>query len=128
MGAKGHTFLSAVLGENRNEVRSLPAYVAKLAESQGYQKVVVLLDQNLEYEGGSLKGTDICRTLREDFSFRGLIFIQSCDDDAEDQQKYIAAGADACLSKGLKSLAAKLRKMTTTYHEKFSPQLTCGEP
>jgi len=123
--AKGHALLSTVLGESRYEVDGLPKFVAKLAESQGHKNIVCLIDQNLDYGAASIKGTDLCRALREVHRFGGLIFIQSADDDVAHENLYIAAGADACLGKGSGSMAAKLRKMSLIYHAKFSGPPTC---
>ena len=103
---------------------ALPGFVAKLAAHQGEQRLVVLLDQNLDYRdtphATSFKGTDLCRMLREQYCFGGLIFIQSADDDAESEKAYIGAGADGCLGKGLKhGHESLLRKLAVAYWHKY---------
>ena len=54
----------------------------------------------MEYRQGSIFGTDLCARLRQ-AQFKGVIFIRSANDDPISVKKFIAAGADGCLTKGV---------------------------
>ena len=56
-------------------------------------------------------GTDLCRTLREEMGWEGLLMIQSANDSSRDIAEYLEAGADGGIGKGLRGtreLAAQL--------------------
>jgi len=82
-------------------------------ENQTETLVIVILDQNMEYDEGHVLGTEITANLRN-AGFKGLIFIRSANDSPADVKAYLIAGADACLSKAgnVKELAADLVKKT----------------
>ena len=84
--------------------------VLKLAGQYGEDKILVILDQNLDgYPEGRVYGTGITKELR-DSGFGGPIFIRSANDDIDAVSKYIRAGATGSLSKSgrMQELVANL--------------------
>ena len=54
------------------------------------------------YTEGKVFGTDVTSELRSD-GFKGIILIQSADDDAASTNRHRRAGANGCVGKTLKS-------------------------
>ena len=82
----------AVFGEQLADVERFVA--AALADGD-----IVVCDQNLEYEGGAVLGTDLVHRLVAD-GFRGLLCIHSANDAKEDVAHYLASGAHVTVGKG----------------------------
>ena len=76
----------------------LTELILETAAERGDASVVVILDQNLEYDEGKAKGTQIIRELRQ-AGFSGVALIRSANDDAASGHVYREAGATGCLSK-----------------------------
>jgi len=99
---------SVVLGESAQEVESVIGVVME-------KKIdAVLLDQNLEYDGKCIKGTDIARRLRA-IGFDGVIIMRSANTEEHDQQLYSAAGAD-----GMSSKSQTSKQIADVVHEKVA--------
>ena len=71
---------SIVLGESYEEAAGLVEIVLAEAAARGDEKVVCILDQNMEYAAGTILGTEITMSLRE-AGFKGIIVIRSANDD-----------------------------------------------
>ena len=56
------------------------------------------MPQNMDYEEGTVKGTDVVKQLRARGA-NGIIFIRSANDDFEAMNEYLQAGATGSLSK-----------------------------
>ncbi len=54
----------------------MPQQLERLGRELGQHRVVVILDQNLPYPQGKVLGTDLCRRLRSEHAWDGLIFVQ----------------------------------------------------
>ena len=68
--------------------------VLKMAKRLGDHRVLCIIDQNLDdFDAGAFTGTGLVRELRER-GFGGLLVIQSANDELEDEQGYLDAGAD----------------------------------
>ena len=92
---------SVILGETFTDVMGLPDRLCELAGRVGHDKVVAILDQNLDqYDEGHFTGCEICRVLRQR-DFRGVIVIQSANDEKDDELLYMQAGADAAIGKAV---------------------------
>ena len=89
------------VGATRDEVLSLPLQLEALGRELGQMRVVCIFDENLNYAEGDLRGTELCRQLRSELGWEGVIIIQSANDSEEDVRLYLAAGADACHGKGV---------------------------
>jgi CheY-like chemotaxis protein len=81
------------LGAEEDDVELFTAMAAGEAE-------IVILDQHLEYSGGSYLGTTVAQRLRR-LGYRRMICIRSADDSPEDQELYKASGAHCFLGKNL---------------------------
>ncbi|KAL3918131.1 MAG: hypothetical protein SGPRY_006131, partial [Prymnesium sp.] len=93
---------SRILGENYDELVNLPQSVSELATEHGHDRVIVVLDQRLEIPGEPpLHGTDLCRQLRAEFKFEGLVLMLSANDESEACETAKKAGADGLAAKGL---------------------------
>ena len=90
---------SLILGETYAEVSALVPTVTSLVADVGAERVVLCLDQHLNYDEGCITGTDICTELRERHSYDGVIVILSANDEPEAAAEYRSAGADASLCK-----------------------------
>ena len=116
---------SLVLGDAFAEVAALPETVAKLAAAHGDARVIVHLDQQMVWDEESgtcaVFGTHLCRRLRDEVGFTGIIIVVSADDAPEAQIEYIDAGADVCFGKGKASLDA-LRRASPRSITSGSPQ------
>lgn len=121
---------SLVLGDAFAEVAALPETVAKLAAAHGDARVIVHLDQQMVWDEESgtcaVFGTHLCRRLRDEVGFTGVIIVVSADDAPEAQIEYIDAGADVCFGKGKASLDALLPRLAEIYHERFPAALPHG--
>lgn len=113
---------SRILGENYDELVNLPQSVSELATEHGHDRVIVVLDQRLEIPGEPpLHGTDLCRQLRAEFKFEGLVLMLSANDESEACETAKKAGADGLAAKGLHASVNKLKTvLATLYHQKFS--------
>jgi len=101
-----------VLGAQESDIELFTAMAAGEA-------AIVILDQHLEYSGGSHLGTTVAERLRK-LGYSGMICIRSADDSPEDQALYTAAGAHCFFCKDLpgkemvRRLAAAYRDFTET--------------
>ena len=97
---------SRVLGSDAAHVRSVPSLVQRLSAEHGALRVVVILDQNLDFDGieTPMLGTDLCRQLRAR-GFGGLIVIASANDDSESRDNFLRAGANRVVGKSLEEHA-----------------------
>jgi CheY-like chemotaxis protein len=103
---------SLVLGETYDEAAGVVDHMVRLGTEVGSDKLVLCLDQHMDYDEGSLCGTDVCAALRTRHAFDGVIVVLSANDDDEAKAEYHAAGVDASIGKGRvvkgKSLAETL--------------------
>ena len=54
---------------------------------------MLILDQNITFEDTDcVYGTDICKQLRQELGFTGVITIRSGNDSLQDREKYKNAG------------------------------------
>jgi len=85
---------SVVLGANYKEVANVPALVSALAESHGEEKIVVILDQNMDTWQGEkgIYGSDIIKQLGG-VKFKGVMCLRTGQDDAESIEVYKSHGA-----------------------------------
>lgn len=109
---------SLILGETYEEARSCPDRVMQLCAEHGEERVVLILDQNIDqYAEGALYGTDLCCKIRER-GFRGTIAISSANDELQDEREYLHAGADVCIGKGLTGgVPTILAKLANAHHK-----------
>ena len=92
-GAGGYTYYHIW------QVSDAPSIVHRLAAEHGDSRVIVQLDQFMEYHGrGMVLGTDLCVQMRE-LGFGGIISIISANDDEEAERHYRQSGADLSCSK-----------------------------
>ena len=93
---------SLVGGGNYGELEALPATIARLASEHGDEGVVVVLDENLELYGHPrIKGSEMCKQLRDVHNFGGVVVIYSANDEDESKEMAVAAGADGLIGKGV---------------------------
>lgn len=88
----------------------------------------VLLDQNLDHptRGGPLaKGTDLIPRLR-DVGFTGNIVMKSANSSSQDRMKYLAAGADGVIDKGVR-MASFSRELAAILHYSEAAAAAAGE-
>lgn len=96
--------------------------VASLVKAEGAERLVLCLDENMHYDEGSFRGSELCAQLRSEHAYRGVVVIISADDDEEAVSSYAAAGADASLSKSAgvagagKSMAEQLVEVVGRAH------------
>jgi len=99
---------SLILGETYEEMAGMVDNVIELAATHGDQRVLVILDQNLDgYDEGHFMGTGLVHELRQR-GFGGLLVIQSANDQLDDEQRYLEAGADGSIGKAVKGGASKI--------------------
>ena len=115
---------SVVLGETRTETALVPERVSALGTELGAERVITILDQNMNYVDGDVFGTDICRILRQDFAWEGAILILSANCEASDERDYLHAGADGALEKGV-SAASQMNALAQVYRRRF-PDKACS--
>ncbi|KAL1502911.1 hypothetical protein AB1Y20_010984 [Prymnesium parvum] len=113
---------SLILGEEYDALLQIPRTVAALAKRVGHERVIVVLDQNLELPGHSLLlGSELCRQLRQDYKFDGVVVILSANDEQENVKRAASAGADALVAKGLNADLEKMHTLLATlYFSRFS--------
>ena len=77
---------------------------------------IAICDQNLEFQTGTVYGTELLKQLKE-CGFPGLMCIHSSNDSPEDLETYAAAGAHLSLSKGMavRDLVKSLRQAYGQY-------------
>ena len=93
---------SLVVGGKYGELEALPATIARLASEHGDEGVVVVLDENLELYGHPrIKGSEMCKQLRDVHNFGGVVVIYSANDEDESKEMAVAAGADGLIGKGV---------------------------
>jgi hypothetical protein len=120
--AKANMEASLILGETYEEARTCLARVMELSAAHGEERMIVLLDQNIDQyhecaTEGVLQGTEICREMRRR-GFRGTIAICSANDEPKDEYKYLQAGANVSIGKGLAGgLSAILSKLADAHFE-----------
>jgi len=102
------TVQQTLMGAEENDVALFTAMAADEA-------AIVILDQHLEYSGGSYLGTTVAQRLQV-LGYSGMICIRSADDSPEDQALYTASGAHLFLSKGLPG-TEMVRRLATAYRE-----------
>jgi hypothetical protein len=114
---------SVVLGEAYEETAGLVDRVLDMAARLGDERVVCILDQNLDcYDEGKFQGTALVRKLRLR-DFRGLLVIQSANDALDDERDYKAAGADGSIGKAVKGgVPAMIDILSRLYHARFGVQ------
>jgi CheY-like chemotaxis protein len=97
---------SMILGETHEEVASLVETVLTAAKELGDANVVCIFDQNMEYDQGVIRGTEVVADLRRE-GFTGVMLIRSANDDAASGLNYRKMGANGYLSKktNMKQLA-----------------------
>ena len=98
--------------------------VCALGAELGMENVVAILDQNLNYLDGDVFGTDLCRRLRGEFAWRGVLVIQSANCETSDVRDYLHAGADGALDKGV-SAALQTDVLARAYYDRF-PDRSAG--
>lgn len=108
---------SLIMGEQYEELLTLPQTVMSLANARGHDKVIVILDRFLEIHGWpALDGTVLCRHLREKHHFNGLVVILSANDERQSVENSLRAGADAHIVKGLNSSVGSLTETLANLH------------
>ncbi|KAL1499853.1 hypothetical protein AB1Y20_012536 [Prymnesium parvum] len=113
---------SLILGEEYADLQKLPQTVASIANRIGDDRVVVVLDQYMELPGVPiLLGTDLCKQLREEHAFGGVVIILSANDEDENVALAMRAGADALVGKGVNNNMGKLQTVVASlYYARFS--------
>ena len=106
---------SLLLGEALAEVGTVPAVVSE--SIPGPHNQVCIFDQNMHWPEGSILGPQLCRDLRER-KFSGLLVIRTANDDESHFQEHMDAGADAMLSKGVRTTKGVAPEITRLYHER----------
>ena len=124
---KANQMLSIVLGKTFGEVAGLVRAVEQMAAGLGHERLVVQLDQYMEYDEGTVLGTDLCRQLRKQAKFNGVVVIVSANDDADSMADYIDAGADLGSGKTLESLKVLPGKLARAYDKRFGPDAKPSE-
>ena len=114
---------SLILGDTYDEVTGLVESVLAVAARLGDERVVCVLDENIDgYQEGSFTGTQLIGKLRGR-GFRGLMIVQSANDDPADEKNYLAAGADGSFGKAVRGgIQEKLDTLGRLYHARFGPQ------
>ena len=64
--AKADPHRSRILGAAYEEVAGVVEFVAGLAEEVGAERIVLCLDQNMDYDEGTFKGSELCSQLRSE--------------------------------------------------------------
>ena len=78
-----------LFGQTADQVR--PEVWSAVAAEWRACPAVLILDQNIAYDGHCVYGTDICKQLRE-LKFTGVIVIRSGNDNESDKADYETAG------------------------------------
>ena len=107
---------SLILGEAYEEVSALPARLDELRREVGMHRIICLLDQNMSYRQGDVLGTALCRTLRTQHGWKGLIFLHTANDEPDAIKFYLASGVDGCIGKAAQGgLQGLLNRLATAY-------------
>ena len=120
--AKANREASLILGETYEEAKTCLARVMELSAEHGEERMIVLLDQNIDQyhecaTEGVLQGTELCCELRRR-GFRGTVAICSANDEPKDEYEYLQAGANLCIGKGLTGgLSTILSKLADAHFE-----------
>jgi len=112
---------SLILGSSYAEVDQLVETVAELESQFGSERVVLVIDQNLCFDEALVLGTDLSRELRVLHAFKGIIIIQSAEDDAVAHAEYKTCGADGCVGKSQmrssgKAFGGMLEQVAMAWH------------
>mmetsp|Transcript_23781 Transcript_23781/g.57318 ORF Transcript_23781/g.57318 Transcript_23781/m.57318 type:complete len:748 (-) Transcript_23781:520-2763(-) len=114
---------SLILGDEYAPLPKLPEAVASIAKRVGDDRVVVVLDQYMDLPGTPVVlGTDLCKKLREEHSFQGVVIILSANDEEENVALAMRAGADALLGKGVNNNLARLQTLVASQYYARYPQ------
>ena len=74
---------SLVVGGKYGEFEALPATIARLASEHGDEGVVVVLDEHRAVGHPRIKGSEMCKQLRDVHNFGGVVVIYSANDEDE---------------------------------------------
>jgi hypothetical protein len=89
---------SIILGATFAEAKSSPARLLELANSHGHERVIGILDQNMDtYADGCVYGSDLCKELRAG-GFRGVLCIRTANNPQYHDALY-EAGASLVVGK-----------------------------
>jgi len=131
--AKANREASLILGETYEEAKTCLARVMELSAEHGEERMIVLLDQNIDQyhecaTEGVIQGTELCRELRTR-GFRGTIAICSANDESKDEYEYLQAGANLCIGKGLTGgLSTILSKLADAHFKTQALHAMCQLP
>jgi hypothetical protein len=131
--AKANLEASLILGETYEEAKTCLARVMELSAAHGEERMIVLLDQNIDQyhecaTEGVIQGTELCREMRRR-GFRGTIAICSANDESKDEYEYLQAGANVSIGKGLAGgLSAILSKLADAHFKTREALLTWNVP
>jgi CheY-like chemotaxis protein len=131
--AKANREASLILGETYEEAKTCLARVMELSAEHGEERMIVLLDQNIDQyhecaTEGVIQGTELCRELRTR-GFRGTIAICSANDESKDEYEYLQAGANLCIGKGLTGgLSTILSKLADAHFKTQALHAMCHLP
>eukprot|EP00900_Chrysochromulina_parva_P011351 jgi/Chrpa1/20216/Chrysochromulina_OHIO_Genome00005646-RA len=131
--AKANREASLILGETYEEAKTCLARVMELSAAHGEERMIVLLDQNIDQyhecaTEGVIQGTELCRELRTR-GFRGTIAICSANDESKDEYEYLQAGANLCIGKGLTGgLSTILSKLADAHFKTQALHAMCHLP
>ena len=116
---------SHILGETAEEVSGLVDLLLEMAERLGDERVLCICDQNLDsFETAAFTGMGLVRELRQR-GFKGLFVIQSANDELEDEQAYLAAGADGSFGKAVRGgIPEMLDVLGRLHHARFGATAT----
>ena len=100
--AHGLRSRSLVLGASHSEVAGAASTVVELQDEFGAERIIMLIDENLDFDEGSFRGSEICRALRKERGFEGVILVVSADaDEKEAAMFYRESGADDAIGKSV---------------------------
>ena len=128
--AKANREASLILGETYEEARTCLSRVMELSAAHGDERMIVLLDQNIDQyhecaTEGVLQGTELCRELRRR-GFRGTVAICSANDEPKDEYEYLQAGANVCIGKGHTGGLSTILSKLADAHFKTREALSTG--
>ena len=111
---------SITLGATHEEAYSVPDVLARLAEGGvPASQTLLILDQHMDYDEGSIEGTTLCRRLRSEMGWDGVIIIRSANDESAAQAEYLAAGADGVMGKGMDMMASQPALLAKLYYRRY---------
>ena len=98
----------------------MPDVLARLAEGGvRASQTLLILDQHMDYDEGSIEGTTLCRRLRSEMGWDGVIIIRSANDESAAQAEYLAAGADGVMGKGMDMMASQPALLAKLYYRRY---------